>query len=428
VTASLRHPPTRFLALAAAVALVLAGLGALHQDRQDRADHPHRTPVQEATLRLVPADGHVGTSTCVDPVHAREWRVTWRALATARPADSRSPSIADALAERAATIDLIPTGFAVRPTAVSPTAVSPTTVRPTAGAWRSTDLDRWELRWAPTPTEVLSAQNQETWVRVGPLAGLAGVPLSVAQDPRYVTPDGQCTVYLVPFVAGTAGADNRVAVVGDSLVAQLSSPRTVLGLTDGDPSGAGALLQRLGAGHEVEIEGQPGRRWTARPDPPSALEGADATLRDELRGLRSARATVVALGTNDAGWVALASGPDQFEQRLAWVLTRLEATLDELAGQARCTVLATVAGRGRTYAGSAPGRYERATGRINALLRERATARPDDRLHLLDWARVADPHGRDDPEPWFGRDTIHLDRAGLTAYADALARGISLCP
>jgi hypothetical protein len=121
--------------------------------------------------------------------------------------------------------------------------------------------------------------------------------------------------------------------------------------------------------------------------------------------------------------VALAGNRQQYEERLAWVLHHLSRTLDELAAHGRCTTLITIAGRDRTYAGSAPGRFEQTATRINALMRERAV----DNLRLLDWAAVADPHGRDDVDPWFGRDTIHLNRAGFTAYADALARGAALC-
>jgi lysophospholipase L1-like esterase len=370
-----------------------------------------------------------------------------------------SPSPADTalqaeLAAKAAAVTLIPTGFAVRslnpdhpdptatPTATTgaaetatgvPTIPATATASPTAaptpagpalpGGWQSRDLDRWLLRWTPTPAEAAVAVRTEEWVRMGPLATLAALPMTALQDPRFVTTDGACTVYLLPF-RGPVGADtdNTVAVIGDSLVAQL------YGSSDRTPASTGPLLDRLVAqGDRAEISGQGGRRWGVKPDGLSSLEQADSVLLDELRGLREARSVVVALGTNDAGWVAHSTDREQYELRLAWVMTHLAPILDELRDHGHCTVLVTMAERNKSYGGSAPGTFDVAARQINDYLRTRANADPDDRLKLWDWGAHADPHGHLDPDPWFDNDTIHLKPSGFAHYADELTAASKLC-
>lgn len=261
------------------------------------------------------------------------------------------------------------------------------------------------------------------WEQVGTLADLALIPQRVGQSPRYVTPDGSCTVYLRPFAAGTGWHSTSVAVLGDSLLAQVDKPVAM----SAGAAGHGLVMGRLTTDHRVEIDAQPGRRWTAKPGGASPLEQADDTMLDELRGLREAQAVVAALGTNDAGWIAESPDEQTYELRLAWVLFHLGQILDELVSHGHCTVLTTIATRHKSYAGTAPGRFDRAAVRINELLRQRATNNPDDGLRLLDWGARADPHGTSDPQPWYGGDTIHLNGVGLPVYADALAAGAALC-
>lgn len=288
--------------------------------------------------------------------------------------------------------------------------------------WTPRDADNWLLRWSPSLAETVAAPTDEDWVRAGPLTTLAAIPMSVRQDPRYVTPDGSCTVYLAPFVSGTAKPRNTVAVIGDSLVAQLYASE------DGTPTGTGWLLNRLlAAGDRAEIAGQGGRRWTIKPNADSTQVAADLSMLDEIRGLRNARSVVIALGTNDVGWVALAPNREQYELRLAWVLLHLAPILDELRDDGHCTVVTTMATRNKNYVNTQPGVFDGAAIRINSYLRERANADPNDRLRLWDWATLADGHGTTDPEPWFGADTIHLNQAGHAAYADNLASAAALC-
>jgi lysophospholipase L1-like esterase len=346
---------------------------------------------------------------------------------------------------RTSAVSLIPTGFAVRPlTGPPPASGQATTPSPGAASagtpaaasvrtpglsgtapdstlpdgWQSRDLDRWLLRWTPTPRQVRTAAANEEWVRMGPLATLAAIRMSARQAPRFVTPDGACTVYLVPFLSGPAGRNNTVAVIGDSLVGQVSAPN----------DSSGALLSRLTAkGQRAEISGQGGRRFSVKPDGLTSFEQADSTMLDELRGVRGARSVVVALGTNDAGWVAHASNREQYELRLSWAMTQIEDIVDELQDHGHCTVLVTMAQRNKSYSGSRAGTFDHAAGRINEYLRRRAEADPKHRLRLWDWGTHADAHGTADPQPWFGHDTIHLRHSGRAHYADELTAAAALC-
>jgi lysophospholipase L1-like esterase len=238
-----------------------------------------------------------------------------------------------------------------------------------------------------------------------------------------VTPDGACTVYVAPFGPGAAGPGS-VAVIGDSLTGQLARSDGQMPPRAGPLANLGVLARRLqAAGYRTEIDGQSGRRWIRVPSTADAITQADESMLDELRGLRAAGSVVVALGTNDAGWAALAPTPAQYQLRMALVLGQLNAILDELREHGHCTVLVTAASQDKTYYGSIGARFDDAAGRIDALLRQRATGR----LRLWDWAAQANPHGHDDAVAWFGNDTIHLNPVGVQAYAAALAQAAGRC-
>jgi lysophospholipase L1-like esterase len=136
---------------------------------------------------------------------------------------------------------------------------------------------------------------------------------------------------------------------------------------------------------------------------------------------------VIALGTNDAGWITLAANHQQHEQRLTWVLAHLAAQLDELQATRQCTVLVTAADRNKIHHGAPAERFQAAAGAINGYLRQRAATDPRDSLKLWDWALAADQHSVRDPESWFKADTIHLNPVGVSVYADALTRAAALC-
>lgn len=416
-------------ALGIGLVIVLVGAGAgVGVARLDQAGSQPR-PV--AADSVVPPVGATGASTCADRAGGTEWRVDWKI--TAAPPAGDSP-----VGPRAAATTIVPTGFASRPLAgpgqeaagtstATATGTAPATPAPGGSAgpaslrWQPKDTDLWLLRWSPTLAETMRARPDETFERVGALATLQTIPVDVGQSPRFVTPDGACTVFLVPFMAGSV-QQHTVAVLGDSLVAQLYAS------LDGSVTEPGVLEHDLeGLGLRPEINGQSGRRFTREPGRPLNPETADVTMMDEIRGLSGADARVVALGTNDAGFATLSTDPTGYETRLAYVLFQLSAMLDEMQAQGTCTALVTMSTRNKRYLNSAPGRFDDASRRINALLAQRARTSPGHVLRLYDWAAAADQHIYGTADAWFGNDTIHLTTTGRRAYADALTRAAALC-
>jgi lysophospholipase L1-like esterase len=365
----------------AAAAVVLADRGSGDGDAGVRG----AANLQETSL---PGPGVTDTSSCVDPLGNREWRVTWRTAASAA-------------------------GPVLTATALSS--------RPRGGAWTDESAKTWELRWSTPPLKsdpfgtLLPEQTLQ-----GPLTVLARQRTPAKFSPRFVSPDGGCTVFAVPFGLGPEGG-RKVAIIGDSLVGQLGHETDLTA----PPQVAAPLLRD---GQRVEVNGQGGRRWTSNPDTRPGLAGADGVMTDEIRGLRGADAHVIALGTNDAGWASMATSLSEFELRLAWVLLHLEPVIDEIAASGQCTVLVTAGDRKVSYINHDEKLFARAAGEINDLLRERAAADPDDGLRLLDWAATSRDHHTGDPEPWFGKDTVHLNEAGRARYAAELSGAASLCP
>jgi hypothetical protein len=167
--------------------------------------------------------------------------------------------------------------------------------------WLDQSASTWQLRWELTPPElvgIVGAFKEKT----GTLSTLTGNPVATYLSPNVVVPDGSCVVYMYPFAQASGP---KVAVVGDSLTESLRDSTFNQTWLQGYVQGALAS-----AGRRAEVEGQGGRRWS----PTEGLTGlakADSYLLDELRGLRTTsgglQTIVVALGANDAGWVALAA-------------------------------------------------------------------------------------------------------------------------
>lgn len=392
-----RRPSLSFLVVLV-LAAVAIGAGVLVV-RNRRAAEPD-AGVQNASLDAaypgLPAAGRNGESTCTDPVGRREWRVRWRTVES-------------------------PIGVVLEPTAFESRATVATTTAGTAGTtgWTDESARAWLMRWSSTPLTtpmygtLLPEKNAQ-----GPLALLRTTQRTPARlSPRFVTPDGACTVFTAPYASGTPG-EPQVAVLGDSLVAQLGPVSSL----EAPP----LVTDRL-PGYRVEVNGQGGRRWTALPETQSGIVAGDPVMTDEIRGLRGARAQVVALGTNDAGWVSKSLDRQQFDIRLAWVLLHLEPLLAEIKASGQCTVVLTAGDRGVAYLGSAPESYTEAATAINNLLREQAAADPDDDLMLWDWAAISADHHAGDPDPWYGLDTVHLNEPGRVRYAEELAKAAELC-
>jgi lysophospholipase L1-like esterase len=380
--------------LAVATVLVLAAVAVVAVVVVVRERQPAEPDagVQGAAARedlRVPPAGATGASTCTDPENRREWRVQWRTDASGIG------------------VVVTPTGFASRPL---------------GGEWADEGTKTWQLRWnLPALVDRRFGTLMPEKSVNGDILRLTTERIPARLSPRYVTPDGTCSVFATPYTWGGLSRP-QVSVIGDSLVAQLGPDAE-------DLEGPSLVTERLlAAGRSVEVNGQGGRRWTR---PPEAQAGdvswGDTALIDEIRGLRGGTAQVIALGTNDAGWVSMAANRQDFDLRLAWVLVQLTAILDEVEASGQCTVLVTAEDRKVSYLGNDEARFAEAAQELNDALRERAGKSPDDDVHVSDWAAASADHHTGDDDPWFGEDTIHLNGTGRAEYADHLARAAAAC-
>ena len=334
----------------------------------------------------LPPAGRTGTAACTDPVGHREWRVSWRTAPSSNG------------------VVLTPTAFESRATGSS--------------AWTDEGARDWQLRWSGgtlLSPEFGSLLAEKT--SIGTLPELARQRIPVRASPRYVSPDGACTVFATPYGGGRAD-ERQVAVIGDSLVGQL-------GPVPG-PEGPNLVAAELPR-DRVEVNGQGGRRWTQIPDAKPGLDSANLVMTDEIRGLRGATSQVVALGTNDVGWVSQAPDRQQFELRKAWVVLHLSPLLDEVEASGQCTVVLTAEDRDVTYLQGNAAWYAEAAAEVNDLMRRRAAEDPDDDLRLWDWAAISAAHHTRDRESWFGKDSVHLNPTGRQRYAEEIAKASSLC-
>lgn len=333
----------------------------------------------------LPAAGRSATSSCTDPVGHREWRVSWRTSASAIG------------------VVLTPTAFESRATGES--------------SWADERAKGWELRWTGStiPSPTFGSLISEKTLR-GPFTVLARERTPVRFSPRFVTPDGACTVFATPYGGGRAD-QREVAVIGDSLVSQL-------GPVPG-PEGPTLLAAQL-PGDRLEINAQGGRRWTQIPDALPGLDASNLVMTDEIRGLRGASSQVVALGANDIGWVSQAANRQEYELRVAWVVLHLSPLLDEIQASGQCTVVLTAEDREVTYIQGNKDWYAEAAAEVNGLMRSRAADDPADDLHLWDWAAVSAAH-HGGPDSWFSKDTVHLSPVGRQRYAEELGKAASLC-
>ncbi|MEU8799637.1 SGNH/GDSL hydrolase family protein [Spirillospora sp. NPDC048819] len=280
------------------------------------------------------------------------------------------------------------------------------------------------MRWDNLPSAwgnpLASAFQQQ-----GDLAAIGGTPVATYLSPRFVAPDGACTVYLAPFANGGAG-NPKIAVLGNSLTQSLNdssyNQQHLQGYVQGNLNAAGM---------RAEVEGHGGRRWVATPGT-TGLVKADSYLLDEYRGLlqHDPQGYVIALGANDAGWVALAGTPADRQARLDSTIDGLRTILDELRADGKCVVFVTGPDNLATYWTADPWHYAWAAQSINQELRAQANASGTDSFKLRDFAQLSWDHhtysqGQD---VWFGSDDLHLNAVGKLVLTSEITQAAAQCP
>jgi lysophospholipase L1-like esterase len=286
--------------------------------------------------------------------------------------------------------------------------------------WIDESSSTWQLRWELAPPELVGLVGAYH-VLDGNLATLTTQPVATYLSPNVVVPDGSCVVYLYAFFQ--EGSGPKVAVLGDSLVESLRDKDFNQTFPQGFVQGALALF-----GRRTEVEGQGGKRWS----PEEGLTGrpkAESYMLDELRGLRTTsgglRTIVIALGANDASWVAVASGSTEQQRRLDYVLNKMTEMLNEIATYGVCTVVVTpvdtLVSRGDPWI------YAWASQAIGNYLRWVAGGSSTDWLRVEDWAAESRDHHTWNSEVWFISDNLHLNDLGRQKYTATLARAGSSC-
>ncbi|MEU5881159.1 SGNH/GDSL hydrolase family protein [Spirillospora sp. NPDC047279] len=283
----------------------------------------------------------------------------------------------------------------------------------------------WELRWenvpgdwpAPGDSSLLGPHRMLT----GNLTRLTAQPVAIYLSPRLVAPDGSCQVYVAPFAnrRGTATSP-RVPVLGDSLLQSLNdnayNQNAIQGYVEGNLNDAGI---------RTEVEGQGGRRWTPNRDT-TGLARADTYLLDEFRGLlaHDADGFVVALGANDALYVATAPSDAERATRLAEVRNALIGIVQEMSARTGCLVAVTAPEHANVYS---PAHYAAAALELNNVLRWIAAANATDAFELVDFGARAGTHRRDDAAPWFSSDDLHLNMTGRLVYTATMTEAALRC-
>ncbi|MFP3968969.1 SGNH/GDSL hydrolase family protein [Actinomadura fulvescens] len=294
-----------------------------------------------------------------------------------------------------------------------------------SGPWTDASTQTWQLRWDHIPSAWDNPWSGPHRQEQGNLATLGPIQVATYLSPRYVAPDGACTVYLSPFANGTAGQP-KIGVLGDSLTQSLNdssyNQQHLQGYVQGNLNGAG---------RRAEVEGQGGRRWTPRPGT-ADLVRADGYLLDEFRGLlqHDPQGYVISLGPNDGGHIALGGTDQERQARLDATISALRTIINEIRTSGRCAVFVTGPDNLADYLGANPWHYAAATQAINRELRAQANASATDDLKLQDFAALSFDHHTysQGQQAWFIADDIHLNATGKLHFTNAITQAASQCP
>ncbi|WP_165966976.1 SGNH/GDSL hydrolase family protein [Actinomadura sp. 7K507] len=295
------------------------------------------------------------------------------------------------------------------------------------GPWTDASAETWELRRDDLPSETPGGFTE---VESGDLSTLQGIPVATYLSPRFVAPDGACTVYTHPFSNGSA-SQPKVVAVGDSLTASLNdatyNQTHLQGYIEGNFNTAGI---------RAEVEGQSGKYWLAPPDsgglPRTGADKANYELRDEVRGLlaHDPDGFVIALGANDAGQVAWIADAGERQDRIDAAKAAIGQYVSELTAAGKCVVLITPPDNLAHYWGSDPWLYAWSAQQLTQEMRSLANASATDLVKLQDFAELSWNHhsySPGDPQVWFGSDDIHLNQVGRVVYTGEFTQAAQQC-
>ena len=276
--------------------------------------------------------------------------------------------------------------------------------RSTGGHAPPTGSDRWVLSWA-APTGL----GSQTVSSVTP-----ALPLHVIRSPRVelLSPDGNCSLLL-----STARVPaHPVAVLGDSVFAIIARAPTA-------------------SVRSWQINARSGDGWGSAPVnwPLGVVRGTWAI--GLARGIftQHPSALVVELGTNDAIRAVFADGTDNpaLERRiLAGVAGAVSQLITEAATQVPCMVLVTTPTHATGLFGQGV-HYSDEAGKVNAILRAKASDAGGKPVLIADWGALSDSHhlAEGAPGDWFTPgDDIHPNAAGQRALLGLVQRVVRACP
>ena len=232
---------------------------------------------------------------------------------------------------------------------------------------------------------------------------------------QLLSPDGACTL----FLSAAAPPEHRVAVIGDSIFADVA--QTVSRHALGSDSYA----------QTWQIDAVPGNGWNSAPATwPGSVDGGWVLSSD--RGLLDSRPSVLVaeLGADDALRAVFAtatSKPALAGEILSGVSTAVNELIDEDAARVACTVLVTAPSFPIQIYGAGV-RYLEQSELVNSVIRAEAS-RAGAEVRVADWAALsASHHAPTRSGVWFMPDDVHPDRAGQLALVSLVHRVIQTCP
>jgi len=299
----------------------------------------------------------------------------------------------------------------------------------------------WELVWG------LRDKGDSTR-KQGTFADLSQYLPNGTDSPKVIAPDGGCAIFLRPAVNGQPSW-RTVGVVGDSLTQELFygwfPPYTIAHEKSWYELmyaiyPYGRLQKHMNdLNLRVEVESWGGRtlaNWKGSSGD-TWLNQASKTMLDEFRGMAkywlSNKALVVALGANDAFAASdyMAAGVNQNDKDLRRLdaRNRIVRVLAEMSNVGTCIVLVTPPSAGGAG-------YQDASAGIRSIYIDAAAGSyasfgvKASNLRVADFALTSFFHygAQNDANNWFQPDGLHLNEAGVDAYALEIKNAVQRCP